>query len=105
MISIHLSSFSYAVGVFLENFVVYDPSSVILCKVACYLAEVGWCFFRATKLLLYYQRLAVLVNTDVYSQWVGIISRFLACNGLVIVLPTVILLIHPTTINAGDCVH
>lgn len=105
MISIHFSSFFYAVSVFFAMFVQYKTTDMVICKVACYCARVSWCFFRATKLLLYYQRLAVLIDKDLYSQWVRIICMFLAGSGLMIVLPTAILIIKPTLSNGGECVY
>jgi len=85
MLLIHISSLGYGVSIFFEIFARWSDNGDYFCRLACYSGSITWSFFRASVLLLYFQRLDVLIQSNIYRPWV---RRFCCSLGCICALVT-----------------
>merc|ERR1719285_1183965 len=100
MLFLHLSSLGYGVSVFFVNFVSFSNDETIFCTLAIYSASILWCFFRASVLLLYFQRLDVLIQKKIYPPWVRVLCKCVGCLGILVILPIGVIVITPAWVKA-----
>jgi len=79
MLFIHISSLGYGVSIFFEVFVRWSHSGDFFCHLFCYSGSITWSFFRVSVLLLYFQRLDVLIQSNIYMPWVRRLCCSLGC--------------------------
>jgi len=102
MLFIHITSLVYGVSVFFEIFVRYSDNGEFFCHLAFYSGAITWGFFRASVLLLYFQRLDVLIQSNIYRPWVRRVCCSLGCICALVTLAFAIIAIKPH-FNGNKC--